>query len=159
VLQTARCPTEQSVVGLSAQTARCPTRQSSVHRTCYCSTVRCTTSALADCPLHGFLRCFFWASFLLETWASTHLLCLLLRCCILSVLVQSSSHPINISISKHISPHVMLIIKHENLLSQTARVHFPYTNKEHNCIIKMRPLGAHRTTSLTISCKNSKLTT
>jgi hypothetical protein len=39
-------------------------------------TVRCTTSALADCPLHDFVRCFFWAFFPLEYWTSTHLLCL-----------------------------------------------------------------------------------
>jgi hypothetical protein len=57
-------------------------------------TVRCATSALADCPLNWFLPCFFWASFPLVSWTSTHLLCLL-RCCILSVLVQSSSHPVN----------------------------------------------------------------
>jgi hypothetical protein len=50
-------------------------------------TVRWITSALADYSLHGFLRCFFWAPFPLESWTSTHLLCLLLRCCILSVLV------------------------------------------------------------------------
>jgi hypothetical protein len=58
-------------------------------------TVRCATSVLADCPLYGFLHCFFWASFVLESLTSTHLLCLLLRCCILSVSVHSSSHPMN----------------------------------------------------------------
>jgi hypothetical protein len=68
------------------------------HQTVRCTpdmllfTVRCATSALADCPLHGFLRCFFWASFPLESWTYTHLLCLLLWCCILSVSVQSCSH-------------------------------------------------------------------
>jgi hypothetical protein len=60
---------------------------SSVHTGHVLFTVRCTTNALADFPLHVFLCCFFWASFPLESWTSTHLLCLLLRCCILSVLV------------------------------------------------------------------------
>jgi hypothetical protein len=79
---------ERLVAGLSAQTARCPTRHAMF-------IVRYATSALADCPLHRFLHCFFWASFPLESWTSTHLLCLHFRCCILSVSVQSSSHPVN----------------------------------------------------------------
>jgi hypothetical protein len=58
-------------------------------------TVQCATRALADCPLHGFLHCFFWASFILESWTSTHLLGLILRCYILDASVQSSLHPVN----------------------------------------------------------------
>jgi hypothetical protein len=85
VHQTVQCYSSRTLgMGLSAQTVRVS------HRI-----VRCTTSALVDCPLHGFLHCFFWASFPLDSWTSTHLLCLLLRCCILRVLVQSSSHPMN----------------------------------------------------------------
>jgi hypothetical protein len=89
-----------------ATTRECPVWASlrklpGVNRTVRCTpdrllfTVGCTTSALADCPLHSFLRCFFWASFPIESWTSTHLLCLLLMCCILSVLVQSFSHLVN----------------------------------------------------------------
>jgi hypothetical protein len=74
--------------GLSAQTSRCHTRQ-------VLFTVWCATRALTDYPLHGFLHCLFWASFVLEPWTFTHLLCLLLRCCILSASIQSSSHPMN----------------------------------------------------------------
>jgi hypothetical protein len=102
VTQTVRCTPDSPV--LQPQSPRCgpfcadyPVSHRTVRRTPnrLLFTVRCTTSALDDCPLHGFLRCFFWASFPLESWTSTHLLCLLLRCCILSVLVQSSSYPMN----------------------------------------------------------------
>jgi hypothetical protein len=57
--------------------------------------------------------------FLDFSWSSS---CLLLRCCFPQCL-----GPSNFSIlwttktSKHISPHVVLIIKHQNLLSQMAR--------------------------------------
>jgi hypothetical protein len=71
------------------------------HRTVRCTmdrllfTVRCITSALPDCPLYGFLRCFFGLVLIL----SLGLLCIFyvffLRCCILSSLVQSSSHHVN----------------------------------------------------------------
>jgi hypothetical protein len=43
-----------------------------------------------------------------------------LRCCTLRALVQSTSHPLNYNtqtLGKYISPHVMLIIKHQNRLS------------------------------------------
>jgi hypothetical protein len=83
-------------------------------------TVRCTTSALVDCPLHGFL-CWFLGLLLFLGLGLLHFfLCLLLRCCILSALVQSSSHPVNYKY-KHISPQVMLIIKHQNSFSQIAQ--------------------------------------
>jgi hypothetical protein len=58
-------------------------------------TVWCATSALDDCPLHGFLRNFLGLLFVLESWSSKLLLCLLLRCCIINALVQSSLHPVN----------------------------------------------------------------
>jgi hypothetical protein len=47
-----------------------------------------------------------------------------LRCCILRASVQSTSHPVNYNtqiLGKYISSQVMLIIKHQNLLSQMAR--------------------------------------
>ena len=47
-----------------------------------------------------------------------------LRCCILRASVQSTSHPVNYNtqtLGKYISSHVVLIIKHQNLLSQMAR--------------------------------------
>jgi hypothetical protein len=98
------CPVTPDSPVLQPESARCGPLSTDCpvsHGTVPCTsnrllfTVRCTTSALADCPLHGCLRCFFWAPFPLESWTSMHLLCLLLRCCILSVLVQSSSHPVN----------------------------------------------------------------
>jgi hypothetical protein len=47
-----------------------------------------------------------------------------LRCCILRASVQSTSHAVNYNtqtLGKYISSHVVLIIKHQNLLSQMAR--------------------------------------
>jgi hypothetical protein len=47
-----------------------------------------------------------------------------LRCCILRASVQSTSHPVNYNtqiLGKYISSQVVLIIKHQNLLSQMAR--------------------------------------
>jgi hypothetical protein len=47
-----------------------------------------------------------------------------LRCCILRASDQSTSHPVNYStqtLGKYISSYVVLIIKHQNLLSQMAR--------------------------------------
>jgi hypothetical protein len=93
--RTVRCYNPRAPgVGLSAQTVRVS------HQTVWCTPnmllfiVWCTTGVLAVCPLHGFLRCLFWASFPLEPWTSTHLFMSFLRCCILNVLVQSSSHPV-----------------------------------------------------------------
>jgi hypothetical protein len=85
------------VAGPSVQTARCPTRQSGAHRigSVHCPVCHQCTSWL---PSSWISSLFLWASFVLESWTSTHLLCLLLRCCILSVLVQSFSHPMNLQI-------------------------------------------------------------
>jgi hypothetical protein len=47
-----------------------------------------------------------------------------LRCCILRASVQSTSHHVNYNtqtLGKYISSHVVLIIKHQNLLSQMAQ--------------------------------------
>jgi hypothetical protein len=47
-----------------------------------------------------------------------------LRCCILRASIQSTSHPVNYNtqtLGKYISSHVVLIIKHQNLLSQMAQ--------------------------------------
>jgi hypothetical protein len=58
--------------------------------------------------------------FLDFTWSSQ---CLLLRCCFPQCLDPSNFSilwTININTSKHISPQVILIIKHQNLLSQMA---------------------------------------
>ena len=47
-----------------------------------------------------------------------------LRCCILRASVQSTSHPVNYNtqtLGKYISSQVVLIIKHQNLLSQMAQ--------------------------------------
>jgi hypothetical protein len=47
-----------------------------------------------------------------------------LRCGILRASVQSTSHPVNYNtqtLGKYISSQVVLIIKHQNLLSQMAR--------------------------------------
>ena len=47
-----------------------------------------------------------------------------LRCCLLRASVQSTSHPVNYNtqtLGKYISSQVVLIIKHQNLLSQMAR--------------------------------------
>jgi hypothetical protein len=55
-----------------------------------------------------------------------------LRCCILRASVQSTSLPVNYNtqtLGKYISSHVVLIIKHQNLLSQMAQgpfsLHYP----------------------------------
>jgi hypothetical protein len=94
--QTVRCYNPRApIVGLSAQTVRVS------HRTVRCTldrvlfTVRCTTCALADCPSSWISSLIFWASFVLESWTFKLFLCLHLRCCIISVLVQSSSHHVN----------------------------------------------------------------
>jgi hypothetical protein len=82
-------------VGLSAQTVRVS------HRTVRCTpdmalfTVWCTTCALADCPSSWISSLILWASFVPESWTSKLFLCIHLRCCILNVLVQSSTHPVN----------------------------------------------------------------
>jgi hypothetical protein len=96
VHRTVRCHGPRSpVVGLSAQTARCPTGQFGAHQTCDCSLsgappVRWLTTLFLD---------FFADSFGLLLFLSLGLLCfflcLLLRCCILIALVQSSSHHVN----------------------------------------------------------------
>jgi hypothetical protein len=91
-IQSGATARQRPVAGLSAQTARCPTGQSGAHRTGHCSLsgappVRWLTAHFID---------FFVDSlgfFVLKSWTSTLLLCLLLRCCILSALVQSSLHP------------------------------------------------------------------
>jgi hypothetical protein len=47
-----------------------------------------------------------------------------LRCCILRASVQSTLHPVNYNtqtLGKYISSQVVLIIKHQNILSQMAR--------------------------------------
>jgi hypothetical protein len=63
--QTVRCYIPRAlVVDLSAQTVRCTPDM-------LLFIVRCTTSALADCPLHWFLRCFFG----LHLFLSLGLLC------------------------------------------------------------------------------------
>jgi hypothetical protein len=52
-----------------------------------------------------------------------------LRCCFPQCLGPSNFSILwttNTNNSKYISPQVMLIIKHQNLFSQMARVHFPY---------------------------------
>jgi hypothetical protein len=87
--QTVRCYIPESP-WLRALYADCPVPHRQV-----LFTVQCATIALADCPLHRFLHCFFWASFVLESWTPTHLLGLLLRCCILSASVQSFLHHVN----------------------------------------------------------------
>jgi hypothetical protein len=58
-------------------------------------TIRCTPCALVDCPCLWISSLILWAYFVLESWTSKLFLCLYLRCCILSALVQSSSHPVN----------------------------------------------------------------
>jgi hypothetical protein len=71
--QTVRCTLDSPVlqpedVCLWAPLRRLPgvPPDSSVHNEQVLFTVRYTTNALTDCPLHGFLRCFFWASFSLS---------------------------------------------------------------------------------------------
>jgi hypothetical protein len=82
-------PREPLVVGsLSRLLGASP--DSLVHIEHVLFTVLCVTRALADCTLHGFLHCFFWASFVLESWTSTYLLGILLMCYMLSASVQSS---------------------------------------------------------------------
>jgi hypothetical protein len=60
-----------------------------------------------------------------------------LRCYILRASVQSTSHPVNYNtqiLGKYISPQVMLIFKHQNLLSYMARGHFPYKLQKTKCL-------------------------
>jgi hypothetical protein len=83
---------EHLFVGLSAQTAWC-------HIWCTPDRYYSLSSAPPECWLTAqfvdFFHCFFWAYFVLESWTSTHLLGLFLRCCILGSLVQPSSHHVN----------------------------------------------------------------
>jgi hypothetical protein len=64
-------------------------------------TVWCTLDMSSAPPEHLLTGLFldfftiFLGLFYLESWTSTHLLCLLLRCCILRASVKSSSHPMN----------------------------------------------------------------
>jgi hypothetical protein len=95
ITETVRCCRPRApVVGLSAQTVWVS------HRTVRCTpdrvlfNVRCTTCALAECPSSWISLLILWVSFVLEPWTSKPFLCLHLRCYILSVLVQSSLHPV-----------------------------------------------------------------
>jgi hypothetical protein len=68
-----------------------PTGQSVAHRTV--TVHRPVRHQSADrLPSAWISSLFPWASFVIESWTSTHLLGLLLRCFILSASVQSSSH-------------------------------------------------------------------
>jgi hypothetical protein len=101
----------------------CPTGQSGAHRT---GTVHCQVrhQALADSPLLGFLRWFlsgFFCSWVLDFYASFN---------IFFWGVASSfpkSNPLRIlwiiiiNTGKHISPQIVLIIKHQNSFSQVAQ--------------------------------------
>jgi hypothetical protein len=71
----------------SAQTVRCTPDM-------LLFTVRCATSAPADYPLNGFFRCFLGLLLFLSL-GRLRFFCLLLRCCILSALLQFSLHPVN----------------------------------------------------------------
>jgi hypothetical protein len=109
--------------GPSAQTVRVSHRIVRSTPDMVLFTVQCATRALADCPLYGFLRWFFGlllflilgllSSFYVFIWG-------------VASSVSSSNTlrivwTINTNTSKHISPQVMSIIKHQNLLSQMAR--------------------------------------
>jgi hypothetical protein len=61
-----------------------------------------------------------------------------LRCCILRASVQSTSHPVNYNtqtLGKYISSQVVLIIKHQNLLSQMARGPFSLQLLNVQCLV------------------------
>jgi hypothetical protein len=74
---------------------------------------------------------------MLDTWRSfMGLLVSSLRYCFLSASVQVHFCILwttNINTSKHISPQVMLIIKHQNQLVKWAKVLFPYTVNSEPC--------------------------
>jgi hypothetical protein len=75
-----------------------------------------------------FFIVFFWVLFVLESWTSTHLLCLFLG--VASSVSQSKPLRIMWTIKtntrKHISSQGYVDHQTPKLLSQMARVHFPY---------------------------------
>jgi hypothetical protein len=110
--------------------SECPTGQSGAHRT---STVHCPVrhQGAGWLPTSWISSLILWASFVLESWTSKLFLCLHWG-------IASSvpwSNPLRIlwatdkNTSKYISPQVMLIIKHQNLLSQMTRGPFSYSYK------------------------------
>jgi hypothetical protein len=99
----------------------CPDVQpdSPVHTRHALCNVRCATRALADCPLHGFLRWFFGLLLFLSLGLLSSFKVLHPQC--LSPILFHILWTTNINTSKYISPKLMLIIKHQNLLSQMGR--------------------------------------
>jgi hypothetical protein len=81
-----------------------------------------------------------------------------LRCCILRASVQSTLHPVNYNtqtLGKYISSQVVLIKKHQNLLSQMARGLFSL--QEESTIAKAKRQVrqiTHRSLSLSLSLKS-----
>jgi hypothetical protein len=94
--QTVRCTLDSPVLQLEGTCLRGPLRRlPGVPPDTLLFTVWCITGVLADCPSSWISSLILWASLVLEPWTSKLFLCLLSRCCILSVLVQSSLHPMN----------------------------------------------------------------
>jgi hypothetical protein len=85
------CPVLQPE-GASLRAPLC--RLFGAHRKGYCSLSGAPPGA-DWLPTSWISLLFSWDSFVLESWTSKLFLCLLLRCCILSALVQSSLHSVN----------------------------------------------------------------
>jgi hypothetical protein len=124
--RTDRCYSQRApICGLSAQTVRCHTEQSSAHET-----------ALSGAPpgagwqpaswVSSLISLGFFCSWVLDSYAPFYVF----FWGVASSLPWSNSlrilWTIIINTSKHISPQVVLIIKHQNSISQKAWVHFPY---------------------------------
>jgi hypothetical protein len=119
--RTVRCYSQRApACGLSAQTVRCLTGQSGAHRT-----------SMSGAPpgagwqpiswISSLISSGFFCSWVLDSYASFYVF----FWGVASPLPWSNSlrtlWTIIINTSKHISPQVVLIIKHQNLISQMAR--------------------------------------